>query len=95
MNNDHLAGSISLPVPGTAAWYAQLTPETPLDTDNAGVYLGGSERPIGRRKLELWRISGKGPKFITLGRRSVRYLVKDLDEFKDQCKRSNTLEKAV
>jgi hypothetical protein len=93
MNNDPLlAGSFALPVPGTPAWFAQLTPESALNERSSGIYLGGLEEPVSERKLKQWRYNGGGPKFVRLGHHTIRYLVKDLDEFKEKCKRTSTLE---
>lgn len=36
---------------------------------------------ISRRTLETWRRSGRGPRYIALSRRAIRYAVADLDTF--------------
>jgi predicted DNA-binding transcriptional regulator AlpA len=47
-----------------------------LDTIRAAEYLGG----LKPNTLEGWRVSGKSPRYIKIGR-LVRYDVSDLDEY--------------
>ena len=35
--------------------------------------------------LRKWRLLGNGPRYLKVGRRSVRYLVSDLQEFLANC----------
>lgn len=51
-----------------------LTPA--LNTEQAAVYTGLAEKT-----LEGLRCRGGGPRFIRYGRKAVRYLVTDLDEW--------------
>lgn len=85
-------GCCASPQPGTPEWFAQLTPKTSLTTEHAGIYLGGREKPLTVRNLEELRSTGRGPKFIRLGKCTVRYRVSDLDEFINQRRVSNTLQ---
>ena len=39
--------------------------------------------------LEVWRVRGKGPRYVKLGR-AVRYRESDLDEFVEKGTRGNT-----
>lgn len=42
------------------------------------------------RTLQGWRLSGGGPPFIKLGRRSVRYRMSDLDRWIEEQRRTST-----
>ena len=44
---------------------------------------------IQAKTLEMWRWRGVGPKFRKFGR-LVRYSVRDLEEWAEDCKRSNS-----
>jgi len=63
-----------------------ITP--PLTTVEAAQYLN-----LKPSTLEVWRCQGRGPRFVRLGR-SIRYRVKDLDEFMEKGLRTNTSEVA-
>ncbi len=39
--------------------------------------------------LEQWRLAGKGPKFIRLGR-SIRYRIEDIEDFVETLTRYNS-----
>lgn len=47
-----------------------------MTTKQAADYLS-----ISHKSLELWRASGNGPVFRRIGKRIIRYHVRDLDEF--------------
>lgn len=47
-----------------------------VDTEQAAVYLG-----LAKHTLENLRYAGKGPAFVRLGARAVRYRVADLDAY--------------
>ena len=55
--------------------YPVLFPER-----EAASYLGGAEKPISVKTLQLWRWRGKGPRYIKLGR-LIRYPKQSLDDF--------------
>jgi excisionase family DNA binding protein len=57
---------------------------SPLTTPEAADYLG-----LKSGTLEIWRWSGKGPKFLKLGR-AIRYRLEDLEEFMDRATRTST-----
>jgi len=57
-----------------------------LTTQQASEYLG-----LAVSTLNKWRVYGKGPKFIKLGR-AVRYRLDDLTAFTSACSRSSTSE---
>ena len=42
------------------------------------------------RTLEIWRMSGGGPQYIALGRRTVRYRRCDILSFMQACERRST-----
>jgi len=46
---------------------------------------------VAPRTLNNWRYSGKGPAYIRIGSRAVRYLPTDLDVYRQQ-QRSTTTE---
>ena len=52
--------------------------DTLLDSPATGVYLGLSERT-----LERWRRDRRGPKFIRLSARAIRYRLGDLRAWRD------------
>lgn len=56
-----------------------------LDTIAAAEYLGG----LKPNTLEGWRVSGKGVRFIKIGR-LCRYRVEDLDAYLDAQTRTST-----
>jgi len=45
------------------------------------------------RALQQWRISGRGPKFLKISARAVRYRPDDLDEWIETKIRQSTYEK--
>jgi Helix-turn-helix domain len=51
-----------------------------FDEIQAGIYLGGIERPISRRTMQRWRQEGTGPVWLRVGR-LVRYRQSSLDRF--------------
>ena len=66
---------------------ASITPPTPvatlpdgvppaLNTEQASIYTG-----LAAATLEGLRCRGGGPRFVRYGRKAVRYLVRDLDEW--------------
>lgn len=65
-----------------------MTPSTPneevMDTRGAAAYL-----KLSKQRLEIWRSTGGGPKYIKNGR-AVRYRKSDLDAFLDAGVRSHT-----
>lgn len=40
--------------------------------------------------LEIWRVYGKSPRYLKIGRRAVRYRKSDILEFMESCTRENT-----
>ncbi len=60
-----------------------------LTTQQAAEYLGGVNSPLSPRTLERWRIEGKGPDPIKIGR-LVRYDQAVLDAWLKTQTRSNT-----
>jgi len=61
-----------------------------VDSDIAASFLG-----ISRRQLERWRMTGEGPRFVRMGRKCVRYRIKDLMSFQESHLASNTIGGAV
>ena len=55
-----------------------LMPDPIFDERAAGVYLGGTDRPISPRTFQRWRQRGLGPKFCRVGIQ-IRYRQSDLD----------------
>jgi hypothetical protein len=53
-----------------------------LTTQEACVYLAGESEPLKPNTLEIWRLNGKGPRFIKIGK-LVRYAQSDLDAWLD------------
>lgn len=66
---EHLASQ-----PAKAGLPEGLTPA--LNTEQAAAYTGLAEKT-----LEGLRCRGGGPRFVRYGRKAVRYLVTDLDEW--------------
>lgn len=61
-----------------------------LRPDEAADYLG-----VTIDMLQRWRTAGTGPAFLPWGRRTVRYRLRDLDDWLDgQCTAANTAEAA-
>jgi len=56
---------------------AELNPAQLVDTKRAARFMGLKEST-----LEQWRVYGKGPEFVKMGR-SVRYRVRDLQQYLD------------
>jgi len=50
-----------------------------LDTKQAAAFLG-----LTRRCLDIWRKEGRGPVFVKIGARIVRYRLGDLEKFLDE-----------
>lgn len=59
----------------------------------AGEYLGGEDSPVRPRTLQRWRLEGRGPKYIKVGR-LVRYPRDELDAFLVANLRQSTSEQA-
>jgi hypothetical protein len=59
------------------------------DEEAAGEYLGGRSRPISKRTLQRWRITGAGPNFVKVGH-AVRYRQQDLEDWIARQCRSRT-----
>jgi hypothetical protein len=51
-----------------------------LSTKSAARYLSDPSYPLAFRTLERWRLEGKGPKFVKVGRK-VFYRRQDLDAY--------------
>lgn len=49
-----------------------------LDTSNVSELLG-----VTKNTLQIWRHQGKGPKYIKLSKRAVRYRMSDVIEWVD------------
>lgn len=65
----------------------------PLYTETqAATFLGNEDEPFAIKTLQRWRVEGKGPKFLKIGK-SVRYRMSDLNEFLDACVRNSTSER--
>jgi predicted site-specific integrase-resolvase len=47
---------------------------------------------LSQRTLELWRRAGKGPRYIALSCRAVRYRADELDRFANERTRRGTFE---
>jgi len=60
---------------------------TPMTTKEAAMWLG-----LKPSTLEVWRVYGKGPRFMKLGNKAVRYRLEDLNAFLEQSLRSSTSE---
>lgn len=45
---------------------------------------------VGERTLERWRMTGEGPRFVTLSRKTVRYAAQAVAEFVEARARRNT-----
>ena len=78
----------------TTAWAIGASPTEALQSSSyssteAARYIGGSDFPVST--LRYWRCAGGGPRFLKLGH-VVRYRVEDLNDFIEQCLRSNTSE---
>ena len=61
-----------------------------MDTKQVAERLGVKPQTVAR-----WRMHGEGPPFITVGRRAVRYLVKDVVAYAEGQRCRNTLEAAA
>ena len=81
---------------GSAEWFADLrrNPDARLNQKHAGIFLGGADNPVSERTMEDWRKTGKGPAYVKLGHRNVRYCVTALDQFLAERVRRNTLDRA-
>jgi len=58
-----------------------------LKTSPSGEYMGGYPP----QTLRSWRVQGRGPRYVKIGNR-ILYDTKDLDEFMESRKFSNTAE---
>ena len=65
------------------------TPQQELDRliteEKAAEYLG-----VTRRALQAWRLSGKGPQFVKISQRCVRYRLREINIWAEQKLRSST-----
>ena len=66
---------------------APTTPVVPrlLTTEEAAGILG-----VSRRTLEDWRLTGTGPDYVPIGRRTVRYRPQAIDRWLDARERKIT-----
>ena len=62
-----------------------------LNETQTGRYLGGKASPISERTLQRWRMEGRGPLFVRIGR-LIRYRRSDLDGWMAKHLRSSTNE---
>jgi hypothetical protein len=62
----------------------KMAKATPMTTKEAAIQLG-----VKPSTLEVWRVYGKGPKYLKLGR-LVKYRLADLESFLEQSLRSST-----
>ena len=62
--------------PGESA--LPIRPSPLLDPQSAGIYLGGTEKPLTPASLADWRTKRIGPPWVKIGK-LVRYLQTDLD----------------
>ncbi|CAH2603760.1 Helix-turn-helix domain-containing protein [Rhodovastum atsumiense] len=67
------------------AGYSEPSAGGLLTTAGAAAWLG-----VRRKALERWRCSGGGPPFVRLGRKTVRYRVRDLEAYVACCVRTST-----
>lgn len=61
-----------------------------LTQNQAAEYLG-----INKRTLENWRYAGRGPEYVRLSHRAVRYRQSDLEKFVDERVYQSTAHEAV
>lgn len=59
-----------------------------ITEEKAAEYLG-----VTRRALQAWRLSGKGPQFVKISQRCVRYRLREINIWAEQKLRSSTSEK--
>lgn len=57
-----------------------------MPPDEAGRYLGTANHPVPLSTLQWWRSSGRGPKYLKIGKRVV-YARADLDAYRTSCLR--------
>ncbi|MFZ4125243.1 MAG: helix-turn-helix transcriptional regulator [Rickettsiales bacterium] len=67
--------------------FAKLDPELHIDEKKAAEYLG-----ISYRTLQGYRTKGGGPKFVKIGKKTIRYKVSDLIGWSNDNKKINTSE---
>ncbi|MBN8542845.1 MAG: helix-turn-helix domain-containing protein [Alphaproteobacteria bacterium] len=65
--------------------FAKLDSELHIDEKHASEYLG-----ISYRTLQGYRTKGGGPKFVKIGKKTIRYKVSDLIAWSDDNKKMNT-----
>lgn len=58
-----------------------------ISEDAAAEFLG-----VARKTLQMWRTQGRGPKFVKMSARMVRYRRRDLIHHADSCLVSSTAE---
>lgn len=56
-----------------------------LNEKQAASFLGFTHRT-----LQMWRLQGGGPTFLKIGKKSVRYMLKDLVEWAESQRRIST-----
>jgi predicted DNA-binding transcriptional regulator AlpA len=61
-----------------------------IDTDSAAALLG-----VTRRHLEKLRQEGGGPPFVKVGRRCIRYRVRDIERWQDARLANSTAERGA
>ena len=59
-----------------------------LSEDQAAELLG-----LSVRTLQRFRVDGRGPRYLKLGRKRVAYSESDLSAWLDQCRRESTSER--
>jgi hypothetical protein len=62
-----------------------MPPVALLTEADAAAYLR-----LTRRALQAWRYQGRGPRFVKISRRAVRYRIDDLEAFVEACLRNST-----
>lgn len=67
-----------------------------LSAAEAGVFLGGTSKPLSYQTLANWRTAGTGPRFTRLNGRMIRYRRSDLQAWLAQQGRyASTSERAA
>ena len=63
-----------------------------LNEIQAGRYLGGKMSPVSPRTMQRWRMEGRGPAYVRVGR-LIRYRQSALSEWLDLQQRCSTSER--
>jgi predicted DNA-binding transcriptional regulator AlpA len=72
----------------TAVQAARARPPAPLLTEeDAAAYL-----KLTRRALQAWRYQGRGPRFVKISARAVRYRPEDLERWIETRLRTSTVD---